>query len=85
MWCQVSGSAPPAPLRSFADLESKHGAPRRLLGNLLDAGFREPTPIQRQAVTALLARRELLALAPTGTLQQGLRRGGGSVGLLRWW
>lgn len=64
---QVAGSAPPAPLRSFAELaEPRHGAPRRLLSNLLEGGFHEPTPIQRQAVTALLARRELLAIAPTG-------------------
>lgn len=31
------------------------------------AGFTDPTPIQRQAATALLAGRELLAIAPTGS------------------
>ena len=35
--------------------------------NLAGAGFTEPTPIQRQAATALLAGRELLAVAPTGS------------------
>ncbi len=35
--------------------------------NLVAAGFTEPTPIQRQAATALLAGRELLAIAPTGS------------------
>lgn len=31
------------------------------------SGFTDPTPIQRQAATALLAGRELLAVAPTGS------------------
>jgi hypothetical protein len=35
--------------------------------NLTDSGFSEPTPIQRQAATALVAGRELLAIAPTGS------------------
>ena len=52
-------------LRSFADLAAS--GPRRLLSNLAESGFRDPTPIQRQAVPALLAGRELLAIAPTGS------------------
>eukprot|EP00887_Chlorella_sp_A99_P000722 scaffold5.g722.t1 len=76
---KVAGSAPPAPLRGFAELESgAHGAaPRRLLRNLAESGFAEPTPIQRQATPALLAGRELLAIAPTGEggRAQGRRSG----------
>lgn len=64
---KVSGNAPPAPLRSFADLETKYSCHPRLLTNLAEGGFGEPTPIQRQAIPALLARRELLAVAPTGS------------------
>ncbi|KAL6782633.1 hypothetical protein ACKKBG_A07535 [Auxenochlorella protothecoides x Auxenochlorella symbiontica] len=69
---RVSGSLPPPPLRTFAQLACEgegRGDPRpsRLLRNLAGAGFLEPTPIQRQAIPALLARRELLAVAPTGS------------------
>ena len=39
----------------------------RCRSNLAAGGFVEPTPIQRQAITALLAGRELLAVAPTGS------------------
>ncbi|KFM27146.1 DEAD-box ATP-dependent RNA helicase 57 [Auxenochlorella protothecoides] len=65
---RVSGSLPPPPLRTFAQLACEgegRGDPRpsRLLRNLAGAGFLEPTPIQRQAIPALLARRELLASA----------------------
>ncbi len=64
---KVTGAAPPAPLRSFSELQTLHNAAPRLLINLADGGFTEPTPIQRQAVPSLLARRELLAVAPTGS------------------
>ena len=64
---KVSGTAPPAPLRSFTELQTIYNAPSRLLSNLADGNFSEPTPIQRQAVSALFARRELLAVAPTGS------------------
>jgi ATP-dependent RNA helicase DDX52/ROK1 len=57
----------PPPLRGFAELVARPGTPPRLLANLAAAGFAEPTPIQRQATPALLARRELLAVAPTGS------------------
>lgn len=44
-------------------------------------GFTEPTPIQRQAMTSLLAERELLAIAPTGS---GARGGRGPDGPPSW-
>jgi ATP-dependent RNA helicase DDX52/ROK1 len=64
---KVSGAAPPAPLRSFNELQILHNVSPRLLMNLADGGFTEPTPIQRQAIPSLLTRRELLAVAPTGS------------------
>jgi ATP-dependent RNA helicase DDX52/ROK1 len=64
---KVAGTAPPPPLRSFADLNGMYGAPPRLLAHLAQEQFLEPTPIQRQAISAMLARRELLAVAPTGS------------------
>lgn len=43
----------------------------KLISHLSENGWLTPTPIQRQAVPALLTRRELLAVAPTGkTLAQ---------------
>ena len=38
-----------------------------LLAGLADLGYEEPTPIQREAIPKLLAGRDLLAEAPTGT------------------
>lgn len=62
------GVAVPPPLRAFSDMEVTTGCPPKLtstLGNQL--GCLTPTPIQRQAVPALLAGLELLAVAPTGS------------------
>ena len=39
----------------------------RLLATVADLGYEEPTPIQREAIPLLLAGRDLLAEAPTGT------------------
>jgi ATP-dependent RNA helicase DDX52/ROK1 len=68
---RVSGAGAghcPAPLRDFADLVERYdGAGRRLLARLGEAGFAEPTPIQRQAVPLLLEGNDLLAVAPTGS------------------
>uniref|UniRef100_A0A6S8LCF8 RNA helicase n=1 Tax=Dunaliella tertiolecta TaxID=3047 RepID=A0A6S8LCF8_DUNTE len=38
-----------------------------LLQNLHAKGYQQPTPIQRQAIPTLMASRELLAVAPTGS------------------
>ena len=64
---KVAGYDPPAPLRSFQQLVSKLGAPSGLLRNIRQNGYEQPTPIQRQAIPAILAGRELLAVAPTGS------------------
>ena len=39
----------------------------RLLATVADLGYEEPTPIQREAIPQLLAGRDVLAEAPTGT------------------
>jgi ATP-dependent RNA helicase DDX52/ROK1 len=64
---KVVGQGVPPPLRSFGQLASVLGAPAGLLSNLTAAGYSEPTPIQRQAIPALVGGRELLAVAPTGS------------------
>ena len=63
---KVSGYDPAPPLRSFQQLVSKLSAPTGLVRTLKEAGYDQPTPIQRQAMPMLMAGRELLAVAPTG-------------------
>ena len=55
-------AAEPAP-DGFAALELD----ARLLTTIAALGYEEPTPIQREAIPPLLAGRDLLAEAPTGT------------------
>jgi ATP-dependent RNA helicase DDX52/ROK1 len=62
---QGGGVSCPAPLESFADVRARFGAGRTLMQRLTEAGFSDPTPIQRQAVPILLGGHELLAVAPT--------------------
>ena len=64
---KVSGSKAPPPLASFADLGTTYQCSKRLLAKLEEHGWLEPTPIQRQAMPALLRGQELFAIAPTGT------------------
>ena len=64
---KVTSVRAPDPLQSFAELQQQYSLPRRLLQNLPDNGWHVPTPIQRQAVPALLAGQDLFAVAPTGT------------------
>lgn len=63
----VSGSNIPSPLHNFAELRSRYGCRSYLLRNLAELGFKEPTPIQRQAIPVLLSGRECFACAPTGS------------------
>ena len=59
-------SRPPARRRA-ADGFTTLDLDPRLLGTLGELGYEEPTPIQREAIPLLLAGRDLLAEAPTGT------------------
>ncbi|MQM12718.1 hypothetical protein Taro_045635, partial [Colocasia esculenta] len=63
----VSGHGIPSPLQSFEELSSKYGCKSYLLDNLAERGFKDPTPIQRQAIPVLLSGRECFACAPTGS------------------
>ncbi|KAJ4870270.1 DEAD-box ATP-dependent RNA helicase 57 [Raphanus sativus] len=64
----VSGNNIPAPLKSFTELSSRYGCKKYILRNLAGLDFREPTPIQRQAIPVLLSGRECFACAPTGAI-----------------
>ncbi|KAH1084491.1 hypothetical protein J1N35_024252 [Gossypium stocksii] len=63
----VSGNNVASPLKSFTDLSSVYGCESYLLHNFAKLGFKEPTPIQRQAIPVLLSGRECFACAPTGS------------------
>lgn len=62
----VGPGLPPPPLRSFAEVREKYSCGSRLFANLEALGFPGPSPVQAQAIPALLKGRELLAVAPTG-------------------
>ena len=55
------------PESAGADGFAALGVGEPLLKTLADLGYEEPTPIQREAIPLLLAGRDLLAQAPTGT------------------
>ncbi|KAL1351862.1 hypothetical protein HN51_015731 [Arachis hypogaea] len=63
----VAGYNVPSPLQSFDELKTRYKCPRYLLRNITELGFKEPTPIQRQAIPVLLQDRECFACAPTGS------------------
>ncbi|SCV04086.1 LAMI_0H13300g1_1 [Lachancea mirantina] len=63
----VSGHDVPLPIGSFEDLVSRFKLDRRLLNNLIDNHFTEPTPIQCEAIPLALHERDILACAPTGS------------------
>ncbi|GAB2226944.1 hypothetical protein Droror1_Dr00008743 [Drosera rotundifolia] len=63
----VSGNNVPSPLGSFKELRTRYKCKNYLLQNFVTLGFKDPTPIQRQAIPILLSGRECFACAPTGS------------------
>lgn len=72
----------PDPLSSFAELEpplwwkskdetSFHSIFKAILRNVETGRWKEPTPIQMQALPSLLARRDMIGAAPTGSGKSG--------------
>lgn len=57
----------PPPVRGFSPAFAALGLEARLLATLETLGYEEPTPIQREAIPPLLAGRDLLGQAATGT------------------
>ncbi|XP_020576568.1 DEAD-box ATP-dependent RNA helicase 57 isoform X2 [Phalaenopsis equestris] len=64
---RISGYSVPSPIRNFDELKSRFGCKSHLLHNFFELSFKEPTPIQMQAIPILLAGRECFACAPTGS------------------
>eukprot|EP01025_Chloroclados_australasicus_P047492 TRINITY_DN5331_c0_g1_i2.p1 TRINITY_DN5331_c0_g1~~TRINITY_DN5331_c0_g1_i2.p1 ORF type:complete len:359 (-),score=22.15 TRINITY_DN5331_c0_g1_i2:5-1015(-) len=63
----VKGQHVPSPLQSFAQLSTKFELDQRILQNLDVFQYKEPTPIQMQAIPCIFAQRDMLATAPTGS------------------
>ena len=70
MWCTVAGESgvpmPDTVTASGAEFIAL-GLDRRLVDTLVALGYEEPTPIQRAAIPPLLAGRDLMGQAATGT------------------
>lgn len=64
---RAKGTDVPALLETFEQLATRYNVSRVLLRNVAALGYEEPTPVQRQAIPAMLERRELLCCAPTGS------------------
>ncbi|XP_059729818.1 probable ATP-dependent RNA helicase DDX4 [Haemorhous mexicanus] len=60
---EVSGLDPPAALMSFADTNMCH----TLTVNIAKAGYSKPTPVQKYSIPIILAGRDLMACAQTGS------------------
>ncbi|KAJ2237972.1 RNA-dependent ATPase rok1 [Coemansia sp. RSA 1722] len=64
---KVTGSDVPHPIKSFEMLCKEHDYQPFVLRNLKKYGFKQPTPIQMQAIPISIHRRDLIANAPTGS------------------
>lgn len=64
---KVTGDDIPLPIGSFQDLVSRYNLDKKLLLNLIDNEFIEPTPIQCESIPITLEGRDLIACAPTGS------------------
>lgn len=64
---KITGEDVPLPIGSFEDLITRFSFDKRLLSNLLDNHFVEPTPIQCEGIPLALLERDILACAPTGS------------------
>jgi ATP-dependent RNA helicase DDX52/ROK1 len=51
---KVEGDNIPDPIESFDDLEKNYNIKQYLLRNIKNSGYDSPTPIQMQAMTAML-------------------------------
>lgn len=87
----LTGEDIPLPIGSFEDLITRFQFDKRLLNNLVENHFTEPTPIQSEGIPLTLHGRDIVACAPTGSgktlafliplLQQILADGKDSKGL----
>lgn len=60
---QVSGENYPNPIRSFEE----SGLRPLVLENVIKSGYKKPTPIQKHSIPIIMAGRDLMACAQTGS------------------
>ena len=60
---RVSGASPPKPVSSFGHF----GFDESLMKSIRKSEFSQPTPIQSQAIPALLSGRDVIGIAKTGS------------------
>lgn len=63
----VTGSDIPLPIGSFEDLISRFKFNKKLLSNLIDNNFTEPTAIQSESIPIIMNDNDLIACSPTGS------------------
>ncbi|KAI5962238.1 ROK1 [Candida pseudojiufengensis] len=64
---KVTGDDIPLPIGSFQDLIGRFQIDKKLLSNLINNEFIEPTPVQCESIPITLSDRDLIACAPTGS------------------
>lgn len=64
---KITGDDIPLPIGSFEDLVSRFKIDKKLLNNLIEGGFVEPTPIQCESIPICLENRDMIGCAPTGS------------------
>lgn len=64
---KVDGEDIPLPIGSFEDLIARFDLDKRVLSNLIDLGFVEPTAIQCEGIPISISGRDIIACAPTGS------------------
>lgn len=64
---KITGTDLPSPILSFEDLITRFNFNKKLLNNLVENHFTDPTPIQCESIPLFLAERDILACAPTGS------------------
>lgn len=64
---KVTGSDIPLPVATFNDLTTRFRFDKKVLSNLIESGFTEPTPVQCESMPIALSRRDAIACAPTGS------------------
>ena len=60
---KVSGDNPPKPAETFQSMNLRE----HLLGNITKSKYMKPTPIQKTAIPIILAGRDLMGCAQTGS------------------
>ncbi len=64
---KVRGSDIPPPAPKFEDLDICREMKSTILRNIEESDWKEPTPIQMQAIPIMLNGHDILAAAPTGS------------------